>query len=60
MEESGITRMQREAVTRSASEQIGCMGFWRLVWIVAFGVLIAQGIIGFLTTVARALINVQS
>lgn len=42
----GIARMQREADERANAERSGRraagMGFWRLVWVVVVGVLLAQ------------------
>jgi len=58
-EESGILRLQREAVARAEAERgargASGLGFWRLVWIVALGILIAQAIAGVVLAVVRAL-----
>ncbi|HEV8455333.1 MAG TPA: hypothetical protein VGQ24_10595 [Gemmatimonadales bacterium] len=57
-EESGILRMQREAVARAEAERgargRSGLGFWRLVWVVALGILLAQGIAAVILAVARA------
>lgn len=45
-EGAGIDRMQREADARANAERsarrAAGMGFWRLVWVVALGILLAQ------------------
>lgn len=60
-EESGIARMQREAVARAKAERgsrrAAGMGFWRLVWVVALGILLAQAIAAVIIAVARALMS---
>ena len=55
----GIARMQREADERATAERsarrAAGMGFWRLVWIVSFGILIAQAVGALVLALARML-----
>ena len=57
--DSGVLRMEREAREKDGNEaearRAAGLGFWRLVWVVAFGILIAQAIAGIVLAVVRAL-----
>lgn len=55
----GVLGMEREVRERARTEaearRAAGLGFWRLVWIVAFGILLAGAIAGTVVTVIRNL-----
>ena len=58
-QESGVDRMERESREKSRVEaearRAAGLSFWRLVWIVALGILVAQAIGAIIIAIFRAI-----